>query len=171
MYTLSRDYEVLYDLLQKGMQPVCFIDYRFMGDEKPSSRDVCLARKRTYSGNPDYWEIEFRVRGTGYLSYGPDILHGMTEKEAFIKLCTTSNIEFIDAPVKESRLSKSLLILACIEMVVTLLFGVVLFCNYLTSSETPKYFYYLIQFVSVAYLLTYGTWTIVNWSKDSNKGE
>lgn len=82
-YMLSKDYDVLHDLVRSGNAIVCFVDYHGYG--KPV-RDVC----KCYEIDGGY--ISFSVRGTGYA--GPVGPH--YPQERFSKLCADMNVEFIE---------------------------------------------------------------------------
>lgn len=88
MYNLSRDYEKLFELICAGKIAVGFVDY---GHVVTSTRDVCKI-ERAEENN-----IFIYVRGHGYGSVYPFSIEdsGMAEKEYFIFLCKSCNLEFI----------------------------------------------------------------------------
>lgn len=92
MYSLSQDYEKLYELILKGHKAVAFVDYTFFKSEnKKAYRDVCTVEKR---GD---WDISFYVRGTSYgaISDLDSSLGKWTEKEVFFQYCKSMNLGFI----------------------------------------------------------------------------
>ena len=89
MYNLSRDYEKLFELICAGKIAVGFVDYKWSGDEV--LRDVCKI-ERTKENN-----IFIYARGHGYGSVYPFSIEdsGIKEKEYFILMCKSCNLEFI----------------------------------------------------------------------------
>lgn len=97
-YKLSKDYTRLKELLDKGYQVVCIVDYEFScwdrgkPDYKPMmTRDICVARYFD-SDNEDYKHYAFGVRGHGYGDYYPNY-----HKFSFEDFCKKAlNLEFIE---------------------------------------------------------------------------
>lgn len=91
MYSLSQDYNLLFDLLNSNRAIVCFVDYQD-GQGNPAERDVCLARK------PEHNMYIIGVRGICYISLLPLQLNELSEfdvREQFIIRCKGKNLGFI----------------------------------------------------------------------------
>lgn len=92
IYTLSKDYEKLYQLVKSGETVVCFVDHRWVDGE--ISRDIC---KCTYSA--EYEDFVFGVRGTQYggvYSFSlEDPGNWDEEKKLFLSECQRMNVEWI----------------------------------------------------------------------------
>ena len=95
-YKLSKDYDRLRRLLNKGYPIVCYVDYRFHGETKdiPASRDICRA-KLHYNGKSCAY-YDFSVRGTSYISWFYQNAKEYEKYPTFESLCEKSNVEFID---------------------------------------------------------------------------
>ena len=88
MYKLSKDYKLLYELIQKG-NVVCFVDYNFYRDNSKPSRDICQCKKKAR-------EIVFVSRGHEYGSVSDwNIDEKHSELDLFIKECQSLNVEFV----------------------------------------------------------------------------
>jgi len=90
MYQLSKDYQLLYQLIQK-QSIVCFVDYDFYRNGKDKARDICQC-KITKSK-----DITFISRGHEYggVSQWEIELEKTTEYDLFLSECKSLNIEFI----------------------------------------------------------------------------
>jgi len=97
MYNLSRDYEKLFELICAGKIAVGFVDYQWSGDEV--LKDVCSINR--FQEN----RINISVRGMSYGSVYPFMLEDFnkTEKELFIGLCRSCNLEFIMPTESEAK--------------------------------------------------------------------
>jgi hypothetical protein len=74
-------YDRLYDQVKSGKRTVCYV---ISGE----CWDICTV---------DPEELEFGARGISYGRPRPYIVHqGMSEKEAFIRLCEERNVEWLD---------------------------------------------------------------------------
>lgn len=84
MYKLSKDYDELYRLACEGNIIVAFVDYN-------DCRDICKVQRRASKA------IEAGVRGCCYFGVYAFQLREKTisERERFIKLCETANLEWI----------------------------------------------------------------------------
>ncbi|MCP4763939.1 MAG: hypothetical protein GY870_19360 [archaeon] len=84
LYEVSKDYQRLYKLIQKGFRVVCFVDYT----KGAKYRDVAF-----YRGKTKYslcWELI--GRGISYTQFDPEI----DTQNDFIQDCERINLEFID---------------------------------------------------------------------------
>lgn len=91
MYTLSKDYEELYQLIKDGKQVVCFVNYRRRIQPHPL-RDVCVVKVM-----PNSSSIEFFCRGHGYGSVH-DFQWKNTDKTEwnwFVAECYDLDVEWI----------------------------------------------------------------------------
>lgn len=91
-YTLSKDYEALYELVKAGAEIACFVDYESSVNEQPPIRDICRCRMT------DYNHIDFGCRGRSYggtYPYETKTDFAGDEKKAFIWHCEVLNVEYI----------------------------------------------------------------------------
>lgn len=90
-YKTSRDYTHLRELLDKGIEVVCFTTYNFFNHEKDKEpymvTDICVARKNSLNG-----EYDFGARGIGYGDYDPG--YHTFSFEDFCEKCL--NLEYIE---------------------------------------------------------------------------
>jgi len=93
-YALSKDYEELYDLAMKGNKIFCYSNYHGMTwkQGQPVHRDPCICRYSEVRKGLGFW-----ARG---ISYGDADkftadYERVTEKECFINLCKSQNIEWV----------------------------------------------------------------------------
>ena len=101
-YKTSRDYKHLIELLNKGIEVVCFFTYdwaesmRMAKDYKPIIiTDVCLAKLRCKGTK--YEEYHISCRGNVYLNY---YTSGIEYNYTFLELLEAHDIEYIE-PTKE----------------------------------------------------------------------
>jgi len=92
-YNISKDYDLLHSLIEKGLMLVCFVDYktnRFDPENNFIDRDIAIIRI-------DGRRYQIGVRGTGYEDYieAPN-------KAKFYEMCQKSNLTFIQ-PNKELK--------------------------------------------------------------------
>lgn len=85
-YTLSKDYNLLYELVKDGNEIPCWVHYARM-----DTIDICRCRI------PYGKQIDFGVRGHVYGGVDEDApkYFNITEKELFIKECEMLQVEFI----------------------------------------------------------------------------
>lgn len=88
-YKTSRDYKRLKELLDKGYQIVCFVDYKW--SDQSVVRDICIAK---YINTTE--EYPFTVRGLCYMDWSHN------RKYTFDEICEAVNVEFID--IKEEKI-------------------------------------------------------------------
>lgn len=94
-YATSRDYDLLVQLMPTH-RLVCFVDYRFHGDDRnePPCRDVCATRYEP--GNPDSIHESMRQPYLAAQSRGTCYAGGLhMSPEKFKKNCSKVNLEFI----------------------------------------------------------------------------
>jgi len=89
MYTLSKDYEKLYELICQGHIAACFVDYSYRDDSKPF-RDIAKIRRF------EEYDIQVGARGIEYGSIRTFHKEEGTEKQLFIQQCQRMNLEWID---------------------------------------------------------------------------
>lgn len=85
-YNVSKDYDLLHSLIEKGLMLVCFVDYktnRFNTENNFIDRDIAIIRI-------DGRRFQIGVRGTGYGDY---ILY--PNKSKFYEMCEKLNLTFI----------------------------------------------------------------------------
>ena len=90
MYKLSKDYNLLYQLIQTN-SIVCFVNYDFSRSGSDFARDICQC-KRTKSN-----EIAFVSRGHEYgsVSKWEIEVEKTTELDLFLCQCKLLNVAFI----------------------------------------------------------------------------
>ena len=88
IYNLSKDYERLYGLICDGHVAVGFVDYKWGRDRdnKPLRDVVKIVRRRLY-------DIFIGVRGC---CYGDVLSASGDEKTAFIQVCESLNLEWVE---------------------------------------------------------------------------
>jgi len=88
-YSLSRDYSALYELISNGSTIVGFVDHKWMDDRV--ARDVCKIIRHEEN------RISIGSRGMGYGSVDDWDLYNddHTEKNFFIEVCKSCNLEWI----------------------------------------------------------------------------
>ena len=91
MYKLSKDYNLLYQLIETGAI-VCFVNYDFTRSRTDFARDVCQC-KRTKSN-----EITFVSRGHEYgsVSKWEIEVEKATELDLFLCECKSLDVAFIN---------------------------------------------------------------------------
>ena len=83
-YKLSKDYERLFELVDRGNDIVCYVNYKLPMYRGKPVRDICEIRKKSY-------EYEFVTRGK---SYGcAPLFEGL---EGFLSECNRLKVKFID---------------------------------------------------------------------------
>jgi hypothetical protein len=86
LHKTSKDYTRLFELLRKGYEIICYVDYNFVGSTSKPCRDICRARM---SGN----RFSFGARG---IEYGCYRRQSAKDKNLFFEDCRRMNLEFID---------------------------------------------------------------------------
>lgn len=87
IYQTSKAYYLLYQLLKRGEQIICFIDYDFY-DRGPKGRDICRASFDSING------CNFDARGIGYMWMPAERFE---DYEFFEKSCEKLNVEWVTA--------------------------------------------------------------------------
>lgn len=88
MYKLSKDYKLLYELIQKE-NVVCFVNYDFRRNNTDFVRDICQCKKKAT-------EIVFVSRGHEYGSISDwNIDEKHSELDLFVQECQSLNVEFV----------------------------------------------------------------------------
>jgi hypothetical protein len=88
MYKLSKDYTLLYQLIQTG-NVVCFVNYDYLRNGVDFLRDICQCKKKKQ-------EIVFVSRGHEYGSVSEwNIDEKYSEFLLFVKECNSLDVEFI----------------------------------------------------------------------------
>jgi hypothetical protein len=87
-YTFSKDYELLYELVCKGYEIYCLVDYDIHRTGKDIARDACRCRRL------ESYHIQFIVRAMEYGGIYPFEKDKGSEKDLFIENCKISNVEF-----------------------------------------------------------------------------
>lgn len=91
LYTLSQDYEKLFQLIVAGHRVAAWSDTFSMQDEHGQPyRDVCEVRR---TGE---YQIQISARGTGYGSVWPFMEEEGSEEAVFFKICQGCNLSWID---------------------------------------------------------------------------
>ena len=97
-YKTSKDYKHLIELLDKGIEVVCFVTYDFnqYHKEKPDykplmTNDVCIA-KLLYKGG-EYEHYTLSCRGTEFLDYWTK---GIDYDYTFEEMLESENVEYIE---------------------------------------------------------------------------
>lgn len=90
MYTLSKDYNLLFSFVEAGHQPLAFVDYKWDKESNPL-RDVCRIRRH------EPFHIDFGVRGMSYGSVDKWDKEdgGKSERSLFITECIRMNLEWV----------------------------------------------------------------------------
>lgn len=96
-YSLSTDYDKLYDLLICGERVAGYLDYKFTYDSTHVFRDLCNL-------SFEHGELKAYVRGKGYFTISDlDVLivnkirdNGTDLKQLFIGTCKSLNLEWIE---------------------------------------------------------------------------
>ena len=89
MYNLSKDYKLLYELIQKA-NVVCFVNYDFRRNGTDFVRDICQCKRRKDN------DITFVSRGHEYggvSDWEIDDIH--SEYDLFENECKSLDVEFI----------------------------------------------------------------------------
>lgn len=96
-YHLSRDYSKLYELICRGFRMAGWVDSfnRIDPDETPL-RDICEIRRE------EEYQIMISARGTGYGNVWPFMKDEGEERDLFIKICESCNLEWIDPDPAEN---------------------------------------------------------------------
>lgn len=92
-YTVSTNYERLWELASAGERIVCFVDMSWPDSSQTIYRDIAKTRRNEYY-------VEIGCRGTCYLEARPE------EKELFIKRCRQNHVEFIDPEAQAIRIAE-----------------------------------------------------------------
>lgn len=88
MYKLSKDYKLLYELIQKD-NVVCFVNYDLRRNNTDFVRDICQCKKKTR-------EIVFVSRGHEYGSVSDwNIDENHSELDLFLSECKSLDVEFV----------------------------------------------------------------------------
>ncbi len=89
-YEYSKDYDVLYEKVCTGFEPLCLVDYDFIPKTGKPSRDVCRIRRF------DEFDIIIGARGIQYGGVGRWHQKGkITERELFVTACKELNLEWV----------------------------------------------------------------------------
>ena len=99
-YKTSKDYKRLKELVESGIDVVCFVTWDFdclnREEHEPMwVTDVCYCRYHNCE-NPEYIRYSFTSRGMCFCDYWPS----MDEGETFEQFCESNRIEFIE-PTEE----------------------------------------------------------------------
>lgn len=90
-YSLSKDYEKLFQLICDDNEVAAFVDYEFKTDKTIICRDVCTVRRY------ELFHINMGVRGITYASLDTYPWNGeYKEKDLFIAICKSVNLEWIE---------------------------------------------------------------------------
>lgn len=101
-YKTSRDMKRLKELLDQGLDVVCFYTYDWnrYNEGKPDyqpmpTTDVCIAR---FQEAGEYSRYTIGCRGAGFLDYW---LYGMNYNYSFLELLEARDIQFIEPEIKK----------------------------------------------------------------------
>ena len=107
-YKTSRDYKRLKELLDQGIEVVCFTTYDFFRHQKGKAdyrpfmvTDICKARFDK-GGEGVYDKYVLGVRGTTYLEYWAG-----SGRCSFEQMCETEQVEFIEPDNIENETIKN----------------------------------------------------------------
>lgn len=90
MYKLSKDYKLLFDLIQTD-SVVCIVDYDFHRNGKNLSRDICRCKKKETIDS-----ISFVSRGHQYGGVEDWMVdENSSLYDLFVQECESLNVEFI----------------------------------------------------------------------------
>lgn len=101
-YKTSKDYKRLKELVESGIDVVCFVTWDFdclkREEHEPMwVTDVCYCRYLSCS-DPQYTRYMFVSRGHGFGDYWPSMDE---EKYTFEEYCEANRIEFIEPTEKQ----------------------------------------------------------------------
>ncbi|MGX1201160.1 hypothetical protein [Marinobacter sp. MBR-105] len=92
-YSLSEDYDRLYQLVCDGHRIAGWVDNQNMRDENDQPlRDICEVRRY------EEYYIQLSVRGMSYGGVWPYMMNSGSEREIFRKACQFCRLQFIDIP-------------------------------------------------------------------------
>lgn len=92
-YDTSRNYGWLKELLDAGLEVVCFVDYKVDG---MAFRDVCKAEYREGS-RPEYSKYVLFARGIEYASWNPSMAKEFEKyPQSFEDMMQKHNVEYIN---------------------------------------------------------------------------